>query len=119
MQNCTFSISFCQEECISKGFEKIRSNSKFDPFERPKILLPKIFWVDEGFLQMKTYILDPNHKKKKKKKKHDQRFLSSRIRTNNRFYFCIEVVRMTKGKKPIQDQSSVLGADILNNCRNN
>ena len=69
MQNCTFSISLCQEECISKGFEKIRSNSKFDPFERPKILPPKIFWVDEGFLQMKTYILDPSHKTKKQKQK--------------------------------------------------
>ena len=32
MQNYTFSKSLCQEECISKGFEKNKiSNSKFDP----------------------------------------------------------------------------------------
>ena len=31
MQNYTFSKSLCQEECISKGFEKKKSNSKFDP----------------------------------------------------------------------------------------
>ena len=32
MQNYTFSKSLCQEECISKGFEKRRSNSEFEPF---------------------------------------------------------------------------------------
>ena len=31
MQNYAFSKSLYQEECISKGFEKIRFNSKFDP----------------------------------------------------------------------------------------
>ena len=30
MQNYTFSKSLCQEECISKSIEKIRSNLKFD-----------------------------------------------------------------------------------------
>ena len=78
MQNYTFSKSLCQEEGISKGFEKIRSNSKFDPcvsllesqllFERPK-MLTRDFWVDEGFFQMKTNILALNHKKKTKNKK--------------------------------------------------
>ena len=53
MQNYTFSKTLCQEECISKGFLNMRSNSKFDPcvtlqeskllFELPKILPPKIF----------------------------------------------------------------------------
>ena len=32
MLNYTFSKSLCQEEYIGKGFEKIWSNQKFDPY---------------------------------------------------------------------------------------